>query len=77
MFERFPERARQVIVLARHKAARHRRKHAATEHILLDLVRERGGVAARVLREFDAACAKIRNDVVRMVGDLGARKARR
>ena len=49
MFERFTERARQVIVLAQEEARTLRHNYIGTEHLLLGLLREADGVAARVL----------------------------
>jgi ATP-dependent Clp protease ATP-binding subunit ClpC len=51
MFERFTERARKVIVLAREEAARLMHEHLGTEHLLLGLLREGGGVATAVLQQ--------------------------
>lgn len=49
MFERFTERARQVIVLAEQAARELRHNHIGTDHILLGVIREEQGVAARTL----------------------------
>jgi ATP-dependent Clp protease ATP-binding subunit ClpA len=68
MFERFTERARQVVVLAQEEARALRHNYIGTEHILLGLVRENEGVAARVLLDFNANAEKIRNEVIRMLG---------
>jgi len=49
--------------------------YIGTEHILLGLVREDEGVAARVLLHFDADCEKIRNEVIQMLsGPAGRRR---
>src|SRR6185312_1068116 len=45
-----------------------------TEHILLGLVRENEGVAARILLDFDADSDKIRNEVIRMLSGPGGRR---
>ncbi len=49
MFERFTERARRVVVLAKQGAARLNHEYIRTEHLLLGLVKEGEGVAARAL----------------------------
>ena len=50
MFERFTERARQVVVLAQEEARTLKHNYIGTEHILLGLLREEEGLAARVPR---------------------------
>src|SRR6266567_7706108 len=74
MFERFTERARQVVVLAQEEARILRHNYIGTEHILLGLVRENEGVAARILLDFDADSEKIRNEVIRMLSGPGSRQ---
>ena len=49
MFERFTERARQVVVLAQEEARTLKHNYIGTEHILLGLLREEEGLAARIL----------------------------
>ncbi len=49
--ERFTQRARRVLSLAHQEAERMRHNYIGTEHLLLGLIREEGGVAGRVLRE--------------------------
>src|SRR6266567_1847615 len=72
MFERFTDRARQVVVLAqeearvlRHSVLRH--NYIGTEHILLGLVRE-GGAAARALDGFDVTLEEVQGQVARIIG---------
>ncbi len=65
MFERFTERARQVVVLAQEEARILKHNYIGTEHILLGLVRENEGVAARILLDFDADAEKICNELLR------------
>src|SRR5205823_3806282 len=48
--------------------------YIGTEHILLGLVRENEGVAARILLDFDADSEKIRNEVIRMLSGPGSRQ---
>src|ERR671917_1277462 len=74
MFERFTERARQVVVLAHDEARSLKHNYIGTEHILLGLVRENEGVAARILLDFDADSEKIRNEVIRMLSGPGGRR---
>lgn len=68
MFERFTERARQVIVLAQHEARALKHNYIGTEHLLLGLMREEEGIAARVLESFDLTTEEIRARVARIVG---------
>ena len=49
--ERFTQRARRVLSLAQEEAERLRHNYIGTEHLLLGLMREEGGVAGRVLRD--------------------------
>src|SRR5919112_3282467 len=74
MFERFTERARQVVVLAQEEARTLKHNYIGTEHILLGLLREEEGVAARILLDFDADSEKIRNEVIRMLSGPGGRR---
>src|SRR6266404_9917515 len=74
MFERFTERARQVVVLAQEEARTLKHNYIGTEHILLGLLRENEGVAARILLDFDADSEKIRNEVIRMLSGPGGRQ---
>ena len=53
MFERFTDRARRVVVLAQEEARLLNHDYIGTEHILLGLVHEEQGVAARALTELD------------------------
>src|SRR6202000_1808155 len=48
--------------------------YIGTEHILLGLVRENEGVAARILLDFDADSDKIRNEVIRILSGPGGRR---
>jgi hypothetical protein len=68
MFERFTERARQVVVLAREEAPVLRHDYIGTEHILLGLLREEDGLAARVLTGLGLTVDRARGEVVRIVG---------
>ncbi len=69
MFERFTERARQVIVLAQEEARSLRHNYIGTEHLLLGLLREADGVAARVLGTLEVTLEEVRTEVTRIVGE--------
>src|SRR5437773_9266198 len=68
MFERFTERARQVVVLAQDEARALKHNYIGTEHILLGLLREEEGLAARVLDSLDITAEEVRAQVARIVG---------
>ena len=68
MFERFTERARQVVVLAQDEARELRHDYIGTEHVLLGLLREEDGVAARVLASLGVELDAVRDEVVKIVG---------
>jgi ATP-dependent Clp protease ATP-binding subunit ClpC len=67
MFDRFTERARKVMSLARQEAQRFNHDYIGTEHILLGLVQEGSGVAAQVLKNLDVELRKIRIEVEKIV----------
>ena len=68
MFERFSEQARQVVVLAQDEALALKHNYIGTEHILLGLLREEEGLAARVLESLDITVEEVRAQVARIVG---------
>jgi ATP-dependent Clp protease ATP-binding subunit ClpA len=68
VFERFTERARQVVVLAQDEARLFKHNYIGTEHILLGLLREEEGLAARVLESRDITLEEVRGQVARVVG---------
>jgi len=68
VFERFTERARQVVVLAREEACIFKHNYIGTEHILLGVLREEEGLGARVLRSLDITVERTRAQVVQIVG---------
>jgi ATP-dependent Clp protease ATP-binding subunit ClpC len=68
VFERFTERARQVVVLAQEEARTLGHPYVGTEHILLGLLREEEGMAARVLASLEITVERARRQVVRIVG---------
>ena len=67
MFDRFTDRARKVMALARKEAQRFSHDFIGTEHILLGLVQEGSGVAANVLKNLDVDSGKIRAEIERQV----------
>ncbi len=67
MFNRFTERARKVIILAKEEARRFNHDYIGTEHILLGLVREGEGVAATVLEKMGVSLENIRLEVEKLV----------
>jgi ATP-dependent Clp protease ATP-binding subunit ClpC len=69
VFERFTERARQVVVLAQDEARALKHNYIGTEHILLGLLREEEGLAARVLESLDITVEEVREQVKRLVGE--------
>jgi ATP-dependent Clp protease ATP-binding subunit ClpC len=68
MFERFTERARQVVVLAQDEARELRHNYIGTEHLLLGLLREEDGLGARVLGELGVTLEGVRSDVGLIIG---------
>ena len=68
MFERFTERARQAVVLAQDEARGFRHNYIGTEHLLLGLLREEDGLAARVLESLEIDLVEVRAQVARIVG---------
>jgi len=64
--ERFTQRARRVFVLAQEEAERMQHSYVGTEHLLLGLVREDGGVAGRVLRDLGVEPRKVEQLVEQM-----------
>jgi len=67
-FEKFSERARRVLSLAQDEAQRFNHNYIGTEHILLGLVRETEGVAARVLDGLSVDLTKVRSAVEFIIG---------
>jgi ATP-dependent Clp protease ATP-binding subunit ClpC len=68
VFERFTERARQVVVLAQDEARALKHNYIGTEHLLLGLLREEEGLAARALGSLDITVEDVRAQVARIVG---------
>ena len=68
MFERFTERARKVVVLAQEEARQFNHNYIGTEHLLLGLLREDEGVAARALSSLNVTLDEVREQVESIVG---------
>ncbi|MBI4314970.1 MAG: ATP-dependent Clp protease ATP-binding subunit [Chloroflexi bacterium] len=66
--QRFTQRARRVLSLAQEEAERLRHNYIGTEHLLLGLMREEGGVAGRVLRELGLDPRRLQDTVERLSG---------
>lgn len=66
--ERFTQRARRVLSLAHQEAERMHQNYIGTEHLLLGLIREDGGVAGRVLRELGLEVERVQEIVERLTG---------
>jgi ATP-dependent Clp protease ATP-binding subunit ClpC len=66
--ERFTQRARRVLGLAQEDAEKMRHAYIGTEHLLLGLMREEGGVAGRVLRELGVEPRRVQEMVERLTG---------
>ncbi|MAF66300.1 MAG: NDP-hexose 4-ketoreductase [Planctomycetes bacterium] len=67
MFDRFTDRAKKVMNLARQEAQRFNHEYLGTEHVLLGLVQEGSGVAANVLKQMGIDLNKIRVEVEKIV----------
>ena len=67
MFNRFTERARKVLVLAKEEARRFSHDYIGTEHILLGLVRESEGVACAVLQNLGVDLERLRIEIEKLV----------
>lgn len=66
--ERFTQRARRVLSLAHEEAERLHHNYIGTEHLLLGLIREEGGIAGRVLRDLGLDPARVKEMVERLTG---------
>jgi prophage maintenance system killer protein len=68
MFERFTDRARRVVVLAQEEARLLNHNYIGTEHLLLGLVHEGEGVAAKALRNLEVSLEEVRSSVEEIIG---------
>src|SRR5665811_940605 len=67
-FDKFTDRARKVLTLAQEEAQRFNHNYIGTEHLLLGLVREGDGVAAKVLNNMGVQLPKVRSAVEFIIG---------
>ena len=68
MFERFTDRARRVVVLAQEEARKLNHNYIGTEHLLLGLIRESEGVAAKALESLGISLDAVRQQVREIIG---------
>jgi ATP-dependent Clp protease ATP-binding subunit ClpC len=68
MFERFTDRARRVVVLAQEEARMLNHNYIGTEHILLGLIHEGEGVAAKALESLGISLDAVREQVQEIIG---------
>ncbi|MDO5671243.1 MAG: ATP-dependent Clp protease ATP-binding subunit [Actinomycetaceae bacterium] len=69
MFERFTDRARRVVVLAQDEARRLNHNYIGTEHLLLGLIHEGDGIAAKALEMMGISLEAVRGQVVEIIGE--------
>ena len=67
MFERFTERARKVIILAREEAIRLGHNFVGTEHLLLGLIREGDGLAVAILKKLNVSISALKAEIEKVV----------
>jgi ATP-dependent Clp protease ATP-binding subunit ClpC len=68
VFERFTDRARRVVVLAQEEARMLNHNYIGTEHILLGLIHEGEGVAARAMEALGISLEQVRKDIEELIG---------
>ena len=76
MFERFTDRARRVVVLAQEEARMLNHNYIGTEHILLGLIHEGEGVAAKALEALNISLEAVRSQVEEIIGGYCWRSGR-
>jgi ATP-dependent Clp protease ATP-binding subunit ClpA len=69
VFERFTERARQVVVLAQEEARALKHNYIGTEHLLLGILRVEEGIGAQALEALDVSLEEVRAMVARLIGE--------
>ena len=69
MFERFTDRARRVVVLAQDEARGLKHNYIGTEHLLLGLITEGEGVAAKALETMGIKGDAVRKSVIEIIGE--------
>lgn len=67
MFEKFTERARKVMGLSRQEAQRLNSEFIGTEHILLAIIQEGGGVAAKVIKNLNVDLKRVRQEIEKLI----------
>ncbi|MFQ5597690.1 MAG: ATP-dependent Clp protease ATP-binding subunit [Nitrospiria bacterium] len=65
MFEKFTDRGRKIIILAREEAERHQNDYLGTEHLVLAILRERDGIAIAVIKKMGLSVEQIRLEIER------------
>jgi len=68
LFQRFSDRARRVVVLAQEEARMLNHNYIGTEHLLLGLIQEGEGVAAKALESMSISLEAVRNQVEEIIG---------
>ena len=68
MFERFTDRARRVVVLAQEEARMLNHNYIGTEHLLLGLIHEGEGIAAKALESMGVTLSAVREQVQDIIG---------
>ena len=68
MFERFTEKARRVVVYAQEEARMLNQNYIGTEHLLLGLIREQDGIAAKALESLDISLEDVHQQVEELIG---------
>ncbi|MFO7246679.1 MAG: Clp protease N-terminal domain-containing protein, partial [Bacillota bacterium] len=68
MFGRYSERAQRVIVLAQEEARRLNYNYVGTEHLLLGLIREGTGIAAKALQSLGINLEQVRAEIEKVIG---------
>jgi len=65
MFEKFTDRGRKIVILAREEAERHQNDYLGTEHVVLALLREGDGVALAVMKKMGLSVEQVRLEIER------------
>lgn len=68
MFERFTEKARRVVVYAQEEARMLNQNYIGTEHLLLGLIREEEGIAARAIKNLNISLENVRTQIEEIIG---------
>ncbi|HMF85364.1 MAG TPA: Clp protease N-terminal domain-containing protein, partial [Nitrospiraceae bacterium] len=65
MFERFTDKGRKIIILAREEAERHQNDYLGTEHLVLAILRESDGIALMILKKMGLSTEQVRLEIER------------